>query len=1334
MPLHWLRQLADRTPAARRRRAFRPALEQLEARALLATFTVSNTNDSGAGSLRQALLDANGSAGLDTIAFTIPAGQTINLASPLPAITDPISLTAPSGTRLNGTGAGPSANGLMIDSSGSTVRGLTVSGFSGDGIRINGSNNVIGGTAVGQRNAITGNAGAGVYVAAGTGNSIRGNSIDANGGLGIDLAPAGVTPNDPHDTDSGPNNLQNFPLLTSVVNAGGQTRVTLTLNSTPGTAFAFDLYTSAAADPSGFGEGMTLRGSFTQSTDSCGNVTFQGIFTPALTPGTFFTATVTDPAGNTSEFSNAVLVPSNLLQFSAATIPVGEGDGTATITVTRSGDLSGTATVRYATADREALAGSDYTAASGTLTFGPGQAAATFLVAIAEDTVYEESERVQLILSNPTGLAGLDANGTASLTIVDNDAPLPGLDPSPRAQESLELLNRMRLNPQAELPLLLNAGDPDVDSAVCGFMVDQQLLAQQWSTLRPVPPLAWHPALITAALNHSQAMLAANMQTHQAPGEPALATRATTAGYTGFSILGENVYAFARSMFHAHAGFAIDWGFGPGGIQDPPGHRENMMSAAFREIGIGVIDGLPGRMTGPILITQDFGNRFALGDPYLLGVVYGDANGNGFYNQGEGKNGVSILISGPGGTFTTTTLSAGGYQRQVSAGTYTVTFSGGGLPAPITRTVTVGSQNVKLDVIVGDDPGQFQFSAASYSVAENAGQATITVTRSNGTAGGATVVLATGNGTATAGSDYTAVIRILTFGAGETSQTVTIPIRDDALHEGSETVNLTLSNPGGGATLGSPTSAVLTITDNDRLTVASFTPTSTGFVAQFNGLIDVTSLNLYDTNTGGLGPADTTLTGPSGAVAGSLIIDPSGTQVTFIATGGVLPAGSYSAVLRSAADAFKAQVDGELLDGNSDGTPGGDFAGTLALNPPVVVVSIPDFMRGPGQAVNVPAAATGLPLRLSEGSGVTRIELTFTYDPSLLTVTAAERGPALPPDTVLTISSVPGQWSIVLTTGIGLPAGPVDFVILTASVPDAAGARYTAKQVLDLSAVRVNGGAIAAADDDGVHVNAYFGDTSGNGTYSSVDATRALRVAVGLDTGFTAYQLADPLLIADITGNGTINATDATRILQAALGIPQAQIPPLPAGSPTITPAGPDPLLSIPKRFRARPGGIVTVPVNLDRSEGLESADLALAFDPARLEVVAVRRGRLTRDFDLFAVQRDNEAGTLTVALGHRAGPVSERGAGSLLQILVRIRPDAPAGPTVINLRQRLGTATTQLNEGGLDLNPDPSDEAGDPLDGRLVVRPQLRDRFFVSGSDVANLLAGRLLHRRRSE
>jgi hypothetical protein len=111
--------------------------------------------------------------------------------------------------------------------------------------------------------------------------------------------------------------------------------------------------------------------------------------------------------------------------------------------------------------------------------------------------------------------------------------------------------------------------------------------------------------------------------------------------------------------------------------------------------------------------------------------------------------------------------------------------------------------------------GALGFSSATYTVAESAGSITITVNRVGGSNGTTKVDYTTSNGTATAPQDYTATSGQLTFGNGETTKTFVVPIINDTLNEASETVNLTLSNAQGSGDLGSPTTAVLTITDND---------------------------------------------------------------------------------------------------------------------------------------------------------------------------------------------------------------------------------------------------------------------------------------------------------------------------------------------------------------------------------------------------------------------------------------------------------------------------------------------------------------------------------------
>src|SRR5205823_437500 len=130
-------------------------------------------------------------------------------------------------------------------------------------------------------------------------------------GLGIDLGGDGVTPNDANDSDAGANDLQNFPVLTSVASYGGQTHIIGTLNSRPNSTFNLEFYASEAANASGSGEGQSFIGASSVHTDIAGQAAFDLSFTHATVAGAFITATATyqNPANQnfpTSEFSQAL--------------------------------------------------------------------------------------------------------------------------------------------------------------------------------------------------------------------------------------------------------------------------------------------------------------------------------------------------------------------------------------------------------------------------------------------------------------------------------------------------------------------------------------------------------------------------------------------------------------------------------------------------------------------------------------------------------------------------------------------------------------------------------------------------------------------------------------------------------------------------------------------------------------------------------------------------------------------------------------------------------------------------------------------------------------------
>ncbi|HMJ64845.1 MAG TPA: hypothetical protein VK615_05810 [Candidatus Binatia bacterium] len=241
------------------------------------------------------------------------------------------------GTDRFGSAAIPNMGGLFLfASSGNLIGGSVpgaanlISGNLGHGIVLSHDSinprptdgNVVQGNRIGldtAGGATLGNAGDGVRVDGGPfpgafrgarQNAITANAIAANGGLGINLvlsdSPSGVTPNDVGDTDSGPNNGQNFPVPTAANTSNG-TVIAGTLNSLANTTFVIELFSSSSPDPSGFGEGQFFLGSVFVTTDANGDANFT-FTTDLVLSGQIATATARDFEGNTSEFSLGLVI------------------------------------------------------------------------------------------------------------------------------------------------------------------------------------------------------------------------------------------------------------------------------------------------------------------------------------------------------------------------------------------------------------------------------------------------------------------------------------------------------------------------------------------------------------------------------------------------------------------------------------------------------------------------------------------------------------------------------------------------------------------------------------------------------------------------------------------------------------------------------------------------------------------------------------------------------------------------------------------------------------------------------------------------------------------
>jgi hypothetical protein len=213
--------------------------------------------------------------------------------------TDPGAGNLISGNRYDGIGIYSDGNVIEGNRIGTTATGIAPLGNGQDGVEIrafaHGFDNTVGGTQPGAGNVIAYNGRDGVRVTTGTGNAIAQNAVFANGAAGIEL------------TDGG-NQNEPAPVLTAAISGSGTTTIMGSVTGAANTVLVVEFFANRVCDPSGFGQGARYLGSATVTTNASGQANFTATLSSAVAPGQFVTATATDPAGNTSTFSNCQVV------------------------------------------------------------------------------------------------------------------------------------------------------------------------------------------------------------------------------------------------------------------------------------------------------------------------------------------------------------------------------------------------------------------------------------------------------------------------------------------------------------------------------------------------------------------------------------------------------------------------------------------------------------------------------------------------------------------------------------------------------------------------------------------------------------------------------------------------------------------------------------------------------------------------------------------------------------------------------------------------------------------------------------------------------------------
>jgi Calx-beta domain-containing protein len=738
-----------------------------------ATFTVTSTSDSGSGSLRQAILDANSNAGADVINFAIGSGiQRVTLTSLLPGITGPVTID---GTTQPGFAGSPLieltpdpqliGDGLVITAGNSVVRGLVLNKFRGHAIRLetgggniiqgnyigtdvsgntaagNTSNgifivgstaNTVGGTTTAARNVISGNFQNGVHLALGaSGNTVQGNYI------GLNAVGTAALPN-----ESGVvlfNNASNNTIggtaaaERNVISGNRSYGVQIEDNSNSNIVQGNFIGTNAAGDAAFNNISVNIR------VASCNNTRIGGVAsTPGTAPGNVVLSIFI--VGGTG-----TLVQGNLIGTNAAGTSRLENFG---LGVTVWGD----ATVGGATPGAGNVI-SGFTTGSGIGVFTANSGGGS-------------------ILGN---YIGTDITGTQAIA------------------------NKVGISIESNIK----------DTKIGGTTVSERNLISGNTT--------------GIQLRFNNAIVKGNFIGTDVNGTNALPNSATGISVTNTSA--DNVIGGAEPG----AGNVIAFNGGGGvvvfsstpsspsknSIRGNSIHSNNALGIDLGSDGVTIND--PGDADAGPNTLQNFPvvSSVTTGATTMIqGSLNSTANSQfnlDFYSSAA----CDSTGHGEGASFIGTGVTTTDANGNANFSAVLPISLGGGQVVTATATDSLGNTSEFSVCYEIGAPGTVQFTSPTYTVPEANGSATITVTRTLGTAASATVDYAASNGTATAGSDYTATSGTLTFSSGETTKSFSVPILNDSLDEASETINLALSNPTGGIVLGSGKTALLSISDND---------------------------------------------------------------------------------------------------------------------------------------------------------------------------------------------------------------------------------------------------------------------------------------------------------------------------------------------------------------------------------------------------------------------------------------------------------------------------------------------------------------------------------------
>lgn len=463
--------------------------------------------------------------------------------------------------------------------------------------------------------------------------------------------------------------------------------------------------------------------------------------------------------------------PGNV-SLAQATYTVSETGGSLLVSVTRGAGSSGAVTVSYATANGTAIAGQDYTATNGTLSWTDGETGAkTFSIPLTNDAIFENNETFTVSLSNPTNGLSLGANASSTVTVTSDDAqPLPG---------SVSLAQPTYTVSEASGNLVVSVSRSGGSSGTVS--------------------IAFSTANGTATAGQDYTATAGVLS--WADGE---------SGAKTFSIPLTN-----DSLVESHETFSISLSNPTGGLAlgSPASATVTLTSddqpppAGAVQFGQGTYSASEGGGSFVVTVTRTAGSAGA------ASVAYATANGSA--SAGQDYTATSGTLNWTDGDSTAKTISIPILNDTLDEVLETI-----GLSLSNPTGVTLGAQGTALlQILDDDDPPpsgntNIEFDSSLYDTREDYGWRSIYIQRNGDYSQPGSVAFTTVNGSAVAGADYVGRTGVVSFAAGERLKKIDIRILNDSAIEPTETLTVELSSPTGGV-LGQRATTTIRIADDE---------------------------------------------------------------------------------------------------------------------------------------------------------------------------------------------------------------------------------------------------------------------------------------------------------------------------------------------------------------------------------------------------------------------------------------------------------------------------------------------------------------------------------------